>query len=59
MFPVRISSFNEGVLYADVIQHVIMFGVFTNDTIYTVFSFFYKKDTKILAHTNTCVVTIA
>lgn len=44
MFPVRISSFNEGVLYSDVIQHVIMFGVFTNDTIYTDFSSFYKKN---------------
>ena len=41
MFPVRISCFNEGIFYSDVIQLVIMVGDFTNDADakYTVFSF--------------------
>ena len=39
MFPVKISCFSKGIFYSDVIQHVILVGVFTNDSIYTVFSF--------------------
>ena len=34
----RIFYFNEGIFQFDVIQHVIMVGVFTNDTICTVFN---------------------
>ena len=39
MFPVRISCFNEGIFYSYVIQLVVMVGDFTNDVIYTIFSF--------------------
>ena len=34
-----IFYFNEGIVQSDFIQHVIMVGVFTNDTICTVFTF--------------------
>ena len=36
MFPVSIFCFNEGIFHSDVIQHVLMVGILTNDTIYTV-----------------------
>ena len=39
MFPARISCLNAGIFYSDVIQHVIMVGIFTNDPINTFFSF--------------------
>ena len=39
MFPVKISCFNGGIFHSDDIQHVIIVGVFTNDTIYTVLRF--------------------
>ena len=39
MFPVKISCFNGGIFHSDDIQHVVIVGVFTNDTIYTVLRF--------------------